>query len=126
MPKTEPQKTNSTIFFCRRDMIILAVLFAAAVLLFFAVQFLPKGATAHISITGSAGDISKTVDLSRDALLTVTEGAFPVYLEVKDGAIRFVQSTCPDHDCEGFGWLRREGEWALCAPAGVSVRIVEG
>ena len=44
-------------------------------------------------------------------------------LEVKDGAVRFVNSVCPDHICENTGWLRLEGEAAVCAPAGVSVTV---
>ena len=44
-------------------------------------------------------------------------------LEVKDGAIRFVDSQCPDHICEGFGFISQEGDYAVCMPAGVAVTI---
>lgn len=47
-------------------------------------------------------------------------------LEVKDGAVRFVDSVCPDHICENTGWLRLEGEAAVCAPAGVAVTVQQG
>ena len=54
---------------------------------------------------------------------TPYEGAaLPVTLEVKDGAVRFVNSVCPDHICENTGWLRLEGEAAVCAPAGFPSR----
>ena len=43
----------------------------------------------------------------------------------EDGGIRFVDSPCPDHLCEGFGVLRRAGDWAACLPARASVTILE-
>lgn len=46
-----------------------------------------------------------------------------VHLQVKDGAIAFVDSQCPDHVCEQFGWLSEEGQWAYCIPAQVYVSI---
>ena len=55
--------------------------------------------------------------LSEDGIHDVNVGAYTVHLEVSDGAIRFVNSPCPDHNCEGFGWLRNDGDWAACLPA---------
>ena len=49
-----------------------------------------------------------------------------IHLEVKDGAIAFVDSPCPDHLCENYGWLSREGDWAACLPARASLTIVAG
>ena len=46
-------------------------------------------------------------------------------LEVKEGKIRFINSVCPDHVCEGFGWLSKEEDKAVCAPARVVVSIEE-
>ncbi len=50
-------------------------------------------------------------------------GPYIVHLQVKDGAIAFLDSQCPDHVCEQFGWLREEGQWACCVPAGVYLSI---
>ena len=46
-------------------------------------------------------------------------------LQVKDGAIAFLDSQCPDHICEQFGWLDKDGAWAACVPAGVYVVVQE-
>lgn len=46
-----------------------------------------------------------------------------VHLQVRDGAIAFLDSQCPDHVCENFGWLSREGEWASCIPLQVYLSI---
>lgn len=55
--------------------------------------------------------------LAEDGVHDVNVGAYTIHLEVADGAIRFVDSPCPDHNCEGFGWLRNDGDWAACLPA---------
>ena len=44
-------------------------------------------------------------------------GYYPVHIEVKAGAARFVDSPCPDHICESFGWLSAEDQTATCLPA---------
>lgn len=58
------------------------------------------------------------VDLSQNGVLRFEDGALPVTLEVQNGRVRFVDSVCPDHLCEGFGWVGRPGESAICLPAG--------
>ncbi len=46
-----------------------------------------------------------------------------VHIEIKDGAARFVDSPCPDHICEGFGWLSNEDQTATCLrPCGADHR----
>ena len=65
------------------------------------------------------------ISLEEDGPHTITEGNFPVYLEVKDGRIRFINSQCPDHICEGYGFIKHEDESAICMPAGVAVLITD-
>jgi len=36
-----------------------------------------------------------------------------------------VDSPCPDHLCENFGWLSRAGDWAACLPAKASLTLLE-
>ena len=65
------------------------------------------------------------IDLSKDEVYHIEGARLPVTLEVKDGAIRFINSVCPDHICEGFGFISIVDENATCMPAGVFV-IVDG
>lgn len=44
------------------------------------------------------------------------ESGKPVSFELQDGAIRFVNVTCPDHICEKAGWCDAPGERAVCMP----------
>ncbi|MEG2037416.1 MAG: NusG domain II-containing protein, partial [Ruthenibacterium sp.] len=73
-----------------------------------------QGAVARVSIAD--GD-SFSLALSADGIYryaTDTGARLPFALEIADGRIRFLDSKCPDHVCEGFGWLSREHEEAIC------------
>ena len=65
------------------------------------------------------------LSLEENAVHSIPEGKFIVTLEVKDGRIRFIDSKCPDHLCEGFGFIQHEDESAICMPAGVAVLITD-
>ena len=51
----------------------------------------------------------------------VDTGYYTVHIQIKDVAARFVDSPCPDHICEGFGWLSNEDQTATCLPARAAV-----
>ncbi len=82
-----------------------------------------KGEYAMVAIDNT--ETRYEISLEEDAIHTVTEGNFVVTLEVKDGAIRFINSLCPDHLCEGFGFVSEEDDFAVCMPAGVAVLITD-
>lgn len=48
----------------------------------------------------------------------------PVSFEVKGGAVRFVDVTCPDHICEKTGFVSADGQTAVCMPNRVAVLVV--
>ena len=102
----------------------LAVL-AAALLLFW---FSRRGANPGVIARLQYDDGAKTLDISlqEDARYDLESGDYTIHLEVKDGAIAFVDSPCPDHLCENYVWLSREGDWAACLPARASLTIVSG
>ena len=67
--------------------------------------------------------ITETLPLDTDHDYLYDVGDYVVHLQVKDGAIAFLDSQCPDHVCEQFGWLDKDGAWAACVPAGVYVVV---
>ena len=67
--------------------------------------------------------ITETLPLDTDHDYLYDVGNYVVHLQVKDGAIAFLDSQCPDHVCEQFGWLDKDGAWAACVPAGVYVVV---
>ena len=72
------------------------------------------------------GDNNTVMDLSldRDATYDVDTGYYTVHIEIADGRARFVDSPCPDHICESFGWLSAEDQTATCLPARAVLTIV--
>lgn len=123
--QAENTKVKGLSWVKRTDVILLSVLLVVAIVLFLLLR--PKtvqGAVAVIDVFYGQGE-SIEIPLTKDGVYTIDSGALPVTLEVVDGSIRFIDSQCPDHDCEAFGWLHRDGEWAACLPAAVSITIVD-
>ena len=67
--------------------------------------------------------VTETIPLDKDYDYLYDVGDYVVHLQVKDGAIAFQDSQCPDHVCEQFGWLSQKDAWAACVPAGVYVQL---
>ncbi|MFV0351058.1 MAG: NusG domain II-containing protein [Oscillospiraceae bacterium] len=125
---TTPAQTPATArpFAKKRDLIVIgAILLVAAAAFLFFMLTRTTGAVAEITISGTKGNSVQTIALSKDGIYDIEGGSYPVTLEIADGAVRFINSQCPDHLCEGFGWLRYQDEYAICIPAGVWVRVVE-
>ena len=105
------------------------VLFALAVLALAAVIFIavrvlhPNNGTGLQAVVDFGSGVSETLSLDKDYDYLYDVGDYVVHLQVKDGAIAFQDSQCPDHVCEQFGWLDKDGAWAACVPAGVYVVV---
>lgn len=114
------------VFLKRRDLLfILGLLLLGGLLLyFFWPRLLPAKPVAVVTIGYGEEQAVRRIPLSEDAHIEI-DAELPVHLVVEDGGIRFVDSVCPDHLCEGFGILRHEGDWASCLPAGVTLRVEE-
>ncbi len=104
------------------------VLFAACILLLAALSAVWLWLHRQTG-TGTAvveyGDANLRIEysLNKDARYDLDTGYYTVHFEVKDGKIRFVDSPCPDHTCESFGWLSEPGAWAACLPARAKLSI---
>ncbi len=105
------------------------LLFAAAMLAALALLSLralrPRGAGVYAVLTVGEGDAqAETIlPLDENARYDLAAVGYTIHLEVADGRVRFVDSPCPDHTCEGFGWLSAEGDWAACLPARAALRV---
>lgn len=104
----------------------LNLVFAAGVLLAAAVLFWMlrgQGEKGMHAVVDFGGGVVETLPLDKDHDYLYEVGQYVVHLQVKDGAIAFLDSQCPDHRCEQFGWLSQENAWAACMPAGVYLTI---
>lgn len=105
------------------------LLFAAVVLVIAGVLFYLRsaeqsGSTLGAELTyGDANTVQK-ISLDKDAVYDIDTGYLTVHIEVKDGAARFIDSPCPDHICESFGWISQEDQTATCLPARAVLTIV--
>lgn len=79
-----------------------------------------QGATATVTLPDQNQQI---ISLDTNGQYDFEANGYTVHLVVEDGSIRFVDSECPDHLCEGFGRLSNADEMATCLPAGVSVVV---
>ena len=106
----------------KANLLFAAVVLAAAVLLVFLLR--PRSKTEPLAAVVDFGDgITEVLPLDKDYDYLYEVGGYVVHLQVKDGAVAFQDSQCPDHVCEQFGWLSEEGAWAACVPAGVYVQL---
>lgn len=108
----------------RKDLLFTVVLLALAGVLFWFTH--PGGAGAVAVLRYGDPQTEQRIDLKQDARYDIDTGTYTIHLQVAGGGIAFVDSPCPDHNCEGFGTLREVGDWAACLPAKASLTIEEG
>ena len=78
---------------------------------------------AVLTVGEGAAQTEQVLPLDKDARYDIAAVGYTIHLEVANGRIRFVDSPCPDHTCEGFGWLSAGGDWAACLPARAALRV---
>lgn len=107
----------------KMNLIFTLVVLAAAAALFLLMGRRSQGSTAVVTYNGGAQTLRIPLDQEGD--FDLESGGYTIHLEVRENRIRFVNSPCPDHLCEGYGWLAEEGDFAACMPALASV-VVQG
>ena len=115
----------------KRDILIIAICLAAALIGMVAVKvFAPKGKITYADIFINNA-LYEAVPLNEDNVITVDQGDGKVnYVEVKDGQIFMVDSTCSDGLCIPQGPMSPENyterpmlNWIICLPNLVSVEL---
>ena len=108
----------------KKNVIFALVVLALAAGIFLAVRAQHPAKGSGLQAVVDFGDgVTETLPLAQDHDYLYEVGDYIVHLQVKDGAIAFLDSQCPDHVCEQFGWLDKDGAWAACVPAGVYVVV---
>jgi len=115
----------------KRDVVIIAVFLAVALIGLAAVKiFAPSGNISYADIYVN-DQLYEAVALNEDTTITVDQGDGKVnYIEVKDGSIFMVDSTCADHLCVSQGAMSPENyekrpmlNWIICLPNRVTVEL---
>ena len=107
-------------------MVAAGVLVLALVLLGVRAALAKPGARAVLTVGEGPAQTETVLPLDKDARYDIEAVGYTIHLEVQDGRVRFVDPPCPDHLCEGFGWLSQEGDWAACLPALAALRVETG
>ena len=107
-----------------KNLIFALVVLVLAAALYVGARAAHSGNGGDLQAVVDFGDgITETLPLDTDHDYLYDVGDYVVHLQVKDGAVAFLDSQCPDHVCEQFGWLDKDGAWAACIPAGVYVVV---
>lgn len=110
----------------KTDLIIIAILAAAGVLVWVIFNGTPDRAGTVAEIYYKS-ELVKTIDLSKSSDVSFSLSALPnvVFHQYPDGSIAFIESDCPDKICIETGRLHIDGQVAACLPNQVYVKIVD-
>lgn len=108
-------------FINKRDILIILLLAAAAAACLLLLMNRNSGAAAVVEWGGV--EIAR-LPLSQNGVYAF-ECDITITLEVRDNAVRFINPLCPDHVCAQYGWLKNDGDFAVCMPARAIVKISE-
>ncbi len=99
----------------RKDFWIIAALLMIALAVWVVLTMLNWGKTGPYAEITYQGQLEKVLYLSEPQTYSLSENP-QVQFEVKDNAISFVHSDCPDQVCVHTGWLSGAGQFAACLP----------
>lgn len=110
----------------RLNLVFALIILAAAGVLFWFNSQRSSGGMARLTYGDAPNQTILDIPLSQNKRYDIDTGSYTIHLQVQDGRIAFVDSPCPDHNCEGFGWLSQEDDWAACLPAKASLLVLKG
>ncbi len=102
------------------DIILISAVVLICAASFF-VLFSPKETARVFSVTTPYW--SHSYPLSDNASFDVESKGISLRIEVENGAVSVVSSSCPDHVCEQTGKISKNGQAIICIPAQVVIEI---
>lgn len=103
----------------KSDIFFTVALVAAILLLWFFT--LPRAAGGMVVFRHN-GEVLASLPLSENTTYEVDK-TYRIVFEIKNGAVRVVSTTCPNHQCEKTGAVSHAGQSIVCAPGGVTATI---
>ncbi len=101
----------------KADIVLFVIIAVIAVT---GIVLLSGGDGAGTAVIRVNGEVEREVSLSIDQSFYIGN----VQIEVKDGAIAFIESDCPTKQCVKTGWLKTPGASAACLPNRISITVV--
>lgn len=126
MPLSKPIAISSgNKWFRKSDIILILVLLVLALISFSLYTLTHRNTNGTACLIYYEGSLAQTVDLSIPRIFWLDQNPH-VRFEVKDNAIAFIESDCPDKVCVHSGFLSYAGQMAACLPNRVSIQIISG
>jgi len=104
----------------RSDFILIGILLVAVAVVYLAADRKPDGAAAEVILDGK---VVMTVDLTKDQTFSLPEKPNVVF-QVKNNAIAFIESDCPDKICVNTGFISKPGQMAVCLPNHLMLKVI--
>ena len=109
--------------FKKQDMILIAVVLGAAVLLFLGTKLMHKSPAEIVEVSVD-GKVVETLDLAKDQELTIDGVSGGTnHLIIKDGEAWVSEASCPDKICVHQGKIHLDGEIIVCLPNKMTAQI---
>lgn len=106
-------------FWSKADAALLAVILLIALVFWLWTDHSESAVSAQIYLDGR---LIQTVSLEEDAVFS-PEGIPQITIQVQNRRIRFLSSDCPDQTCVQTGFLSAPGQYAVCLPHRLMIRI---
>lgn len=109
--------------FKKADLIVIALIIAAAAVFMFLGSKNTSKPVAEISVDG---EIIQTIDLDsvNDKTEIRPDGNYNILIVAENGKIRFEHSDCEDKLCVASGNLEKNGDIAVCLPAKTVITVI--
>ncbi|MDD5018175.1 MAG: NusG domain II-containing protein [Eubacteriales bacterium] len=101
---------------CKADIALFIIIVVIAVA---GIVWMSGAGSAKTAIIRVDGEVYQQVSLSVDQTIVIGD----VRIEVKAGAVAFVESDCPTQACVKTGWLSAPGASAACLPNRISITV---
>ena len=102
-------------------LVILSILCIAGGLLLLQLLPAPDSSGGLLSVRTPDGTASYPLSVNRE--IPVVSGGITLVIEILDGRACVRDADCPDRICQHTGWISRQGETIVCAPAAVRLTI---
>ena len=101
-------------------------IFAAVIIIAVIIYILTRGETGAVCEIKVDGKVTQIINLSDpDREFELTENSH-IKFKIKNHAIAFTESNCPDKICVNTGYINYAGQSAVCLPNRVSIHITGG
>ena len=102
---------------------ILVLLLAFLLVVFLALQ--PFSSRRGSFCTLEYGDTQYRYSLTEDRTVQLESGGYSLTVEIGKGKAAIIASDCPDQVCVHTGEISKNGQAAVCVPAGVILHITD-